>query len=120
MSQNEEKNRTAKSVDDDLEPYRRLIELQKQMIELVQQHEKTKRECAALREQLLDEMTALLRPRQNLRRWTSRSLSSLFNRAVTPWKSLCGGTVLTFAPCPIKTTNVNQSHHVQSRENRES
>lgn len=45
----------------DRETYRRLIDLQKQMIELVQQHERTKRECTALREQLLEEMT---RPRR--------------------------------------------------------
>lgn len=33
-----------------LESYRRLIELQKQMIELSQQHEQSRRECEALRE----------------------------------------------------------------------
>jgi hypothetical protein len=36
----------------DLEPYRRLVELQKQMIELAQQHEHSKRKRDALREQM--------------------------------------------------------------------
>jgi len=66
MSQGKVKIQTAKSLADDLEPYRRLIELQKQMIELVQQHEKTKSECVALRTQLLDEMAGSRRLR---RRW---------------------------------------------------
>ncbi len=67
MFQGEKEVTTAKTVDDDLEPYRRLIELQKQMIELVQQHEKTERECAVLRAQLLDEMAGPWRRRQRLR-----------------------------------------------------
>jgi len=56
MFQDEEQMQTAKPMSADREPYRRLIELQKQMIELVQRHERTKRECSALREQLLEEM----------------------------------------------------------------
>jgi hypothetical protein len=63
MLQAEEKIEAAKPAAEDLEPYRRLIDLQKQMIELVHQHERTKRECTVLREQLLEEM---IRPR---RRW---------------------------------------------------
>ena len=59
MSQGKDENsRPQNRLRIDLEPYRRLIELQKQMIELAQQHERTKRECTALREQLLEEMTA--------------------------------------------------------------
>jgi hypothetical protein len=56
MIQDEGKNEAAKPVAADREPYRRLIDLQKQMIELVQRHERTKQECIALREQLLEEM----------------------------------------------------------------
>jgi len=37
---------------EDLEPYRRLVELQKQMIEMAQQQEQSKRKCDALREQM--------------------------------------------------------------------
>jgi hypothetical protein len=66
-SQGEAEIQFAKPVADDLEPYRRLIELQKQMIELVRQHERTKRDCTALRERLLEEMT---RPRRWL--WSLR------------------------------------------------
>lgn len=61
MIQDEGKIEAAKPVAADREPYRRLIDLQKQMIELVQQHERTKRECTALRKQLLEEMA---RPRR--------------------------------------------------------
>jgi hypothetical protein len=56
MMQDEGKNEAAPLVAADREPYRRLIDLQKQMIVLVQRHEKTKQECIALREQLLEEM----------------------------------------------------------------
>jgi hypothetical protein len=64
MFQDEEKSKGTKPAAADREPYRRLIDLQKQMIELVQQHARTKRECTALREQLLEEMA------QPRRRWT--------------------------------------------------
>jgi hypothetical protein len=66
MLQAEEKIEAAKPVADNLEPYRRLIELQKQMIELVQRHERTKRECTVLRERLLEETT------RSRRRWNLR------------------------------------------------
>ena len=61
MFQGEEKIEAAKPAAADREPYRRLIDLQKQMIELVQQHERTKLDCTVLREQLLEEMA---RPRR--------------------------------------------------------
>jgi hypothetical protein len=72
MIQNEEAIEAAKPVAADREPYRRLIDLQKQMIELVQRHERTKRECSALREQLLEERARPRRWPWNLRletRW---------------------------------------------------
>ena len=43
---------------ENLEPYRRLVELSKQMIELAQQCEQARRECEVLREQLAREITA--------------------------------------------------------------
>jgi hypothetical protein len=46
----------AKTVGDDLEPYRRLVELQKQMIELAQQHELSKRRRDALHELMVREV----------------------------------------------------------------
>ena len=50
----------------DLEPYYRLIELQKQMMDLLQQNARAERECAALRRQLLREAEALARSRRSL------------------------------------------------------
>jgi hypothetical protein len=81
MSQGERETQAANVVDT-LEPYRRLIELQKQMIELAQQHEKTKSECAALRAQLLE---AMARPR--------------FPRWISGWRiaRAAGGRVKDFA-----------------------
>jgi hypothetical protein len=67
MFQDEAKIEAATPLAAGREPYRRLIDLQKQMIELVQQHERTKRECAALRKQLMEEMA---RPRR--RSWSLR------------------------------------------------
>ncbi|TAL01752.1 MAG: hypothetical protein EPO07_07995 [Verrucomicrobia bacterium] len=52
--------RTGEEVKVDLEPYRRLVELQKQMIEL-SQHEQSRRECDALRAQVTKEISARLR-----------------------------------------------------------
>lgn len=54
-----------KPVGDDLLPYRRLVELQKQMIEMANQHEQAKRACHGLREQMALEMTARQRARQS-------------------------------------------------------
>ena len=95
MTQGEEEMQAAKLAGDELEPYRRLIELQRQMIELVRQHEKTKRECSALREQLSREMAVLLRaqPARHQRnrmnaaflKWVKRTIATLKKRA---WKRL--------------------------------
>ena len=71
MAQEDKKIGTQPTADD-LEPYRRLVELQRQMIELVRQHQKTKSECAALREQLVDEMTKRRRSRWDWRRIVRR------------------------------------------------
>ncbi len=86
MIQGEEEIQAAKSAVDGLEPYRRLIELQRQMIELVQQHEDTKRECATLRTQLSREMAMLLRPRQSWRQRMSQSASNLLKRGIPSLK----------------------------------
>ena len=69
---------------DDLEPYYRLVELQKQMIELVQQNEQSQRECVALRAQLAREADELYRAHsgvgQRLRRSASALLRKLWRR----------------------------------------
>jgi hypothetical protein len=83
MLQDQGDIQAAKPVADDSEPYRRLIELQKQMIGLVQQHEKTKRECAALRVQLLEEMAG---PRRSLRQGFGRLVAGPLRRVAVSWK----------------------------------
>jgi len=50
MARSGKENPGLMMVAEDLEPYRRLVELQKQMIELAEQHEQTKRKRDALRE----------------------------------------------------------------------
>ena len=55
-----------KSGIEDLEPYYRLVEMQKQMIVLIQQNAHTERKCMALREQLAQEFEAFTRSRHAL------------------------------------------------------
>jgi hypothetical protein len=87
MLQDKKKTQTAEGLVDDLEPYRRLIELQKQMIELVRQHERTRRECTVLREQLLKEMTRPRRSRRSLRRGIKRLTGNWLKGLTASWKS---------------------------------
>ena len=69
-----------KPVGDDLEPYRRLVELQKQMIELAQQHEQTKRRRDALREQMVREVVDRQTIRPGLRERLRQSAAKLWQR----------------------------------------
>lgn len=63
-----------------LESYRRLIELQKQMIELSQHHERSRRECEALREVVAKEVVDHLRTRKSLRLRWHRKLVKVLKR----------------------------------------
>jgi len=73
-----------KAVADDLEPYRRLVELQRQMIELAEQHEEAKRRRDELHEQMVRE-AALQRPgRHGLRHRLQQSAARLL-RQVPGW-----------------------------------
>ncbi len=65
---------------DDLEPYYRLIELQKQMIELVQRNEQSQRECEALRSQLAREADELFRAHSSVTYRLRQSASGLLRR----------------------------------------
>jgi hypothetical protein len=65
---------------DDLEPYRRLVEIQKQLIEMANQHEQGRRACDALREQVTREVMASVRGGGRLRHRISQSASRLFKR----------------------------------------
>jgi ribosomal protein S3 len=65
---------------DGLASYRRLIELQKQMIELSQKHELSKRECNALREQVAREVAQRLHNRRTWRRRMQQSARRILQR----------------------------------------
>jgi IS5 family transposase len=75
-----DENAGVKTVADDLEPYRRLVELQKQMIELAQKHEQTKRRRDALREQMARDITVRRPVRRGLRHRLQRSAAKLLKR----------------------------------------
>jgi hypothetical protein len=55
-----------------LESYRRLVELQKQMIQLAQQNERAKQECAELRELVATEVISRTEARVGLRPKTNK------------------------------------------------
>jgi hypothetical protein len=69
-----------KTAGDDLEPYRRLVELQKQMIELAQQHEQSKRLRDALRDQMVREVVKPQPARRGLRHRLQKSAAKLWQR----------------------------------------
>jgi hypothetical protein len=69
-----------KTVTDDLEPYRRLVELQKQMIELAQQHEQSKRRRDALHEQMVREVVNRRLRRRGWRHRLHQSAAKLLQR----------------------------------------
>ena len=93
-----------KKVADDLEPYRRLVELQKQMIELAQQHERTKRRRDALHELMAREVANRQLHHQG---WRHRLQQS----AVNLLKRVPGLTVEEPDPGPL---NGNNHHHAES------
>lgn len=77
MARSDDKLDRARSEVTDLESYRRLIKLQKQMIELSQHHERSRRECDALRDAVARELIARQTPLGRLRtaagKWFKRS-----------------------------------------------
>ena len=82
MLQGGNETQSGTQIGDDLESYRRLVELQKQMIQLAQQHKQSKRECEALRTQVVREISARMRERPGLnqRLRTAAFRMNLFNR----------------------------------------
>ena len=80
MSRGRNDNSGEKTVADDLEPYRRLVELQKQMIELAQQHEQSKRRRDALHEQMVREVADRRTGRCGLRHRLQQSAAKLLKR----------------------------------------
>jgi hypothetical protein len=67
MSGGEQGVQPRKKVGADLKQFHRLVELQKQMIHVAKQNERTKRECATLQKHLDSELIARLRGRPALR-----------------------------------------------------
>lgn len=81
MARSDDKLERAKPVATDLESYRRLIELQKQMIELSQHHERSRRECDALRDVVAQEVAEHARVRQSPMGRLRASAVKLFKRS---------------------------------------
>ena len=80
MSRGRNENPEVKTVARDLEPYRRLVDLQKQMIELAQQHEHAKRKRDDLHEQMVREVADRRHDRRGLRHRLQRSAARLLKR----------------------------------------
>jgi hypothetical protein len=80
MARHWNNNSGEKTVADDLEPYRRLVELQKQMIELAQLHEHSKRKRDALHEQMVREVVDRRRRRRGWQHHLQQSAAKLLQR----------------------------------------
>jgi len=95
MARSDETLAPAKPDTHGLESYRRLIELQKQMIELSQQYEQSKRERDALREEVARVVARQIRTRRGVRHRFRRTVHRIFGflrpsisfNAVRPAKS---------------------------------
>ena len=66
-----------------LESYHRLVELQKQMIQLAQQNERAKQECAELRELVATEVIARMDSRRSPRPKANKALKPSPRATVT-------------------------------------
>ena len=71
-----------KPIGDDLRAYRRLVELQKQMIQMAHQHEHAKRACHGLREQMALDVLARHQARRSPLQRLQLSAAGLLKRAV--------------------------------------
>jgi len=80
MGKGEKTAATAEQVPVDLEPYRRLIEIQKQLVRMAEQHEQSRRECDVLRQQVAREMEALRHVKSGMRHRLRQSASRVFKR----------------------------------------
>ena len=80
MSRGRNEKPGVKTAAKDLDPYRRLVELQKQMIELAQQYEQAKRQRDTLHELMVREVADRRHNRRGLRHRLQRSAAKLFKR----------------------------------------
>ena len=81
MARSDDKLERAKPEATGLESYRRLIELQKQMIELSQHHERSRRECDALRDVVAQEVAEHVRGRNSTVARLRATAGELFKRS---------------------------------------
>jgi hypothetical protein len=81
MPPDEEKLEQARPAATGLESYRRLIDLQKQMIELSQHHERSRRECEALRNEVARGAAEQVRGRQSAAIRLRAATAKLFKRS---------------------------------------
>jgi hypothetical protein len=80
MFQGVKRERTAGSESDDLQPYHQLVELQKQMMELVEQNADAERKCMALRQMVARDAEAMFLSRLGFRHRLKKSASKIFNQ----------------------------------------
>ena len=80
MRQGKKKTQARKPTGDDLASYRRLIEIQKQVAKMAKLHERTRRECDVLREQVAREAIESLRRKGGLRHRLRLSAFKFFKR----------------------------------------
>ena len=81
MARSDDKLEGTKPGENGLESYRRLIELQKQMIELSQHHERSRRECDALRDVVAQEVAEHVRGRNSTVARLRATAGKLFKRS---------------------------------------
>jgi predicted nucleic acid-binding Zn-ribbon protein len=104
MARGKETLQNGKQVADDLEPYRRLIEIQKQLVHLSKQHEATRREFDALRERVARELTEAPRAKAGVSQRLRRSVAKLLKQL----------SRITIVEKPARTLNHKPSVHVKS------
>lgn len=81
MARSDDKQEGTRPEGNGLESYRRLIELQKQMIQLSQQHDQARRELDARREVVADEVAKQARSRNSVGRRLCASALKLLKSA---------------------------------------
>ena len=104
MARGKEMLQNRKQVADDLEPYRRLIEIQKQVMDLSKKNEANRREFDALRERVARELTEAQRPKAGVHQRLRRSVSKLLKQL----------SRITTAEKPARTLNHKHTAHAKS------
>jgi hypothetical protein len=90
--------------------FHQLIELQKQIVELVEKNSEAERRCRLLREELAREAEDLFMRSRSPRRRLWRGLTLLWKRLV----ALCAGRVAPDAPRPDLSLLPDPARHAQS------